>query len=134
MVSIDDIESVNARYTEELSGLGIRTTERLLEFGASKRARQELALESGMSEDKILRLVNRADLFRINSMKNGLADLLEATGINNIAELERHAPSKLHNAFIHLSDQRKLAYRIPSLNELEDIIAEAKQLPDVVID
>lgn len=132
MVSIDDIEGINPRYREELSGLGIQTTERLLEFGASKRARQELALESGISEDKILKLVNRADLLRIKGIGEELSGLLKAAGINNIAELARRTPGNLHNALIHLNEQRKLVYPIPSLNELKGVIAEAKQLPEIV--
>lgn len=132
MASISDIVGIGATYAEELASLGIRTTERLLKFGASKRERQELALESGISESKILELVNRADLFRIKGIGKEFSDLLEVAGIDSPAELARRSVHNLHNALVYLNNHKKLVQRVPSLAELKGFIAEAKQLPKVV--
>lgn len=132
MASISDIVGIGATYAEELASLGIRTTERLLKFGASKRERQELALESGISESKILELVNRADLFRIKGIGKEFSDLLEVAGIDSPAELARRSVHNLHNALVYLNNHKKLVQRVPSLAELKGFITEAKQLPKVV--
>lgn len=132
MASLKDIKSIDATYREEFAQLGIRTTEKLLEFGATERGREELSEESGIPETKILELVNRADLFRIKGIGEEFSDLLESAGIVSPTELAHRNAYTLYDTLVDLNQQKNLVHRVPSHSELEGFIAEAKQLPKVV--
>jgi len=58
------IEGIGEKYAQKLKEVGIATTEQLLEVGATKKGRDQLAEKTGISPKLILEWVNLADLFR----------------------------------------------------------------------
>ena len=100
--SISKIEGIGPVNKEKLSAAGIVTVENLLEKGASKSGRKEIAAASGIDEKVILNWVNMADLFRIKGIASQFAGLLNLT-----------------NA-------------VPALSKVTDFIEQAKNLDPVV--
>lgn len=124
-----DIEGIGPSYATILQDkLGISSVEELLELGASKKGRQEIAVKTGISEAHILRWVNMADLFRIKGIEAEFSDLLEKAGVNTMKELRTRNAASLHARLIEINAQDNYAGRAPHLNEVESWIEQAGQL------
>lgn len=129
MAKIEDIEGIGPAFAAKLTEAGVKTVESLLEKGAQPKGRKEIAAASGISDDKILRWVNMADLFRIKGVGEEYADLLEASGVDTVVELGRRNPSNLHKAMTELNAEKKLVRALPAEKTVEGWVAQAKELP-----
>jgi predicted flap endonuclease-1-like 5' DNA nuclease len=132
MANIVDIEGIGPAYGEKLSAHGITTTDRLLEAGASKKGREELAAGTGISESLILEWVNHADLYRIKGVGSEYADLLEAAGVDTVPELAQRNSSNLAVRLAEVNEAKSLVRRVPTESEVEDWISQAKALDQVI--
>jgi hypothetical protein len=72
---------------------GIKTLEKLLEAGSSKKGRTEISEKTGITEKLILEWVNLADLFRIKEIGEKYSDLLEEAGVDTVVELSKRNPT-----------------------------------------
>lgn len=129
---IEDIEGIGAAYADKLREQGIRTTADLLEKAASRKGRADLAEASGISEKLILKWANHADLFRIKGVAGQFAELLEASGVDTVKELRNRVPANLHAKLEEVNAVKNLCNRVPSLPEVEKMIAQAKELEPVM--
>jgi predicted flap endonuclease-1-like 5' DNA nuclease len=111
-----------------LEQLNISTVEELLELGASKKGRSELAEKTGISESHILRWVNMADLFRIKGVAEDFSDLLEKAGVDTVKELRNRVPANLHAKLVEVNEETGRAGRTPRLDEVESWIEQAKEM------
>lgn len=125
---IIDIEGIGEVYAEKLIAVGVKTTEDLLEKAASKKGREKLAEETGISEKLILRWANHADLFRIKGIAGQFAELLEAAGVDTVKELRHRVAANLHAKLVEVNEAKNLCNRVPSESEIEKMIEQAKEL------
>lgn len=123
-VKIIDIEEIGPVYTETLNGIGIYTTEDLLEAGASRSGRSDLVEKSGISPKLILEWVNLADLFRVSGIGEEYSDLLEEAGVDTVPELAQRNPVNLHATLIDVNQAKNLVRRLPSLSMVEDWVRQ----------
>jgi predicted flap endonuclease-1-like 5' DNA nuclease len=130
--TITMIEGIGPVYKEKLAKAGISTVEALLEKGASKKGRKEIAEASGIGEGVILDWVNMADLFRVNGIASQFAELLKAAGVDTVKELRTRNPENLHKALVETNEAKKLTRVVPALSQIEDFINYAKHLEPVV--
>ena len=131
-MNIEKIEGIGPKYAKELRKVGIKTTNRLLKDGGSKKGRQELAEKTGLSETLILEWVNLADLMRIKGVGEEYSDLLEEAGVDSVKELRNRRADNLYKAVLDVNAKKKLVRRPPSEKEIKGWIEEAKKLPPVV--
>jgi predicted flap endonuclease-1-like 5' DNA nuclease len=131
-MKVEDIEGVGRTYANKLSDAGVSSIEDLLGKGAKRTGRKSLAEAVGVSEQRILEWVNRADLIRIKGVGSELADLLEAAGVDSPAELAGRTPANLHAKMVEINAAKKLVRQLPSEQQVQSWIAEAKGLPRVV--
>ncbi len=129
---IAEIEGVGQVYADKLAAAGIGTTEALLEKCATVKGREALSAETGISYKLILKWTNHADLFRIKGVAGQFAELLEAAGVDTVKEFRHRVAANLQPRLVEVNDQRNLCNRVPSVGELERMIAQAKDLPLVV--
>lgn len=132
MAKITDIEGVGPAFAQKLSVAGIRSTQNLLEQGATPKGRSALAEKSGLSQEQILKWVNHADLFRIKGVAGQYSDLLESAGVDSVSELAKRKPENLYQKMVEVNQQKHLVRNLPSLNQVEAWVTQAKQLPRVV--
>lgn len=130
--NIKDIEGVGEVYAEKLNAAGIKTTADLLEKGATKKGRVQLTETTGISEKLILKWTNHSDLFRIKGIAGQFAELLEAAGVDTVKEFRHRIPANLHAKLVETNEAKNLCNRIPSVAELEKMIAQAKELEPVI--
>lgn len=129
---IEDIEGIGDAYAAKLSQAGVTTTEKLLEYCATKKGREELAESTGISEKLILKWTNHADLFRIKGIAGQFAELLEAAGVDTVKELRHRVAANLYEKLVETNDAKNLCNRIPSESEIQRMIDQAKDLPPIV--
>ncbi|ATL46205.1 ferredoxin [Chitinophaga caeni] len=130
--AITDIEGIGENYASKLKGVGIDTVEKLLEDGATKSGRSKLAATTGLAEGFILKWVNHADLMRIKGVGGQFAELLEASGVDTVKELRNRVPENLHKKLAEVNAQKNLVGRMPSANEVAEMVEQAKSLPPIV--
>ena len=132
MAKIDAIEGVGASYAEKLNSVGISTTQHLLDKGATTKGREEIVGQTGISDKLILRWVNHADLFRLKGVGGEFAELLEASGVDTVAELAQRNAANLCQKMAEVNAEKKLTRRVPTEAQLTAWITEAKSVPKVV--
>lgn len=123
-----DIEGIGEVYAEKLHAVGIKTTDELLEKAATKKGRDQLAEESGISEKLILKWANQADLMRIKGVAGQFAELLEAAGVDTVKELRHRVAANLHAKLVEVNEARNLCHRVPAESEVAKMIDQAKEL------
>ncbi len=126
------IEGIGPVYGQQLKDGGIGTLRALLEQGATRRGREEIASKTGISHKLILEWVNHVDLYRVKGVGSEYADLLEAAGVDTVPELAQRNPGNLHRALVAVNEEKKLVRRVPVQSQVEDWVAQAKELPRVV--
>jgi len=132
MSKLSDIEGIGAVYSAKLEEVGISTLEKLLEAGSEKKGRKEIAEKTGVSEKLILNWINRADLARVKGISTQYADLLEFSGVDTVPELAQRRADNLHAKMLEVNDEKKLVRKVAALSQVEDWVAQAKELPRVV--
>ena len=134
VATITTIEGLGEKYAKPLRENGIKTVEKLLEAGATRKGRKELAQITGLGDKRILEWVNRADLMRVKGVSKQYSDLLEAAGVDSVKELRRRNAANLAEAMEKTNSRRKnkLVKRTPSEKVVQSWIDHAKQLDAVV--
>lgn len=130
--SIQKIEGIGPKLGEALRNAGVRTVEGLLEAGTDKKSRVSLAEKTGISEARILKCVNMADLFRINGVASQYAELLECAGVDTVKELQHRNAENLAAKMAEVNEDKNLVRRPPSTTVVSDWVAQAKRLPSRV--
>lgn len=129
---IEDIEGIGPKYAKMLRKVGIKRTHNLLDRGASKKGRKDLAAEAGVDESLILKWSNMADLMRIRGVGEEYSELLEAAGVDTVKELRNRKPENLHEAMAESNGKRKLVRQLPGPAQVKKWVAHAKKLRPVM--
>jgi predicted flap endonuclease-1-like 5' DNA nuclease len=132
MAKLIDIEGIGKTYALKLEELGLKTTTALLKRAATLRGRRELAEQIQVSEKRLLKWVNRADLMRVKGVGTQFSDLLEEAGVDTVKELRNRVPENLFQKMLEVNAVRNLARRDPTLDEVRTWIATARTLEVVV--
>lgn len=131
-MNIIDIQGIGEVYSKKLEELGITTVEKLLEEGATRKGRDDLAEKTGIASTLILTWVNHADLIRIVGVAEQFSELLEAAGVDSVPELAKRVAANLHAKLIEVNEAKSLTKRIPSEKQLDDWIGQCKTLERAV--
>jgi predicted flap endonuclease-1-like 5' DNA nuclease len=131
-MNIVDVEGIGPVYGEKLEAVGVKTTDDLLQRGATQKGREELEAASGIGRVLILKWVNRVDLYRIDGVGSEYSDLLEVAGVDTIPELAYRNAANLTETLAEANASRSLVRRLPTLEVVADWIEQAKKLPRVV--
>ena len=132
MTKLTKIEGIGESYAATLEANGISSIENLLDTCKSRKGRDNLAEKSGISGKLILKWTNRADLARVKGIGGEYADLLEAAGVDTVPELATRKPANLAAKLHEVNDEKKLVRKLPTENQVEGWVAQAKELPRVI--
>ena len=132
-MKIEDVEGIGPVLGEKLRSAGVQTTDDLLEKGGPRSARRLLADTSGIDESRLLEWVNHADLMRLPGVGSEYSDLLEAAGVDSLAELARRNPDNLAATFQELDAARPdWIRRLPSASTVAEWVDAARSYEKVV--
>lgn len=132
MAKLTEIEGIGEIYAKKLQEVGITTTDKLLEHGATPKGRKEIAEKADISPKLVLEWVNHADLFRIKGVAEEYADLLEEAGVDTVVELAQRKPANLHAKMAEINASKNLVRQLPSLSQVEAWVTQAKDLPRII--
>jgi len=132
MTTIAAIEGIGPAYATKLRAGDIRSTEKLLAAGGTKKGRQSIASQCGVSEKLVLEWVNRADLMRVKGVGEEYSDLLEQAGVDTVKELATRRADNLHAKCLEVSSKENIVRRPPSASEVSRWVAHAKKLKPAV--
>ena len=127
-VSVHHIESIGKTYAKKLNEMGIETVSELLQIGSTRQGRKRIIRETQISEKRILKWINMADLFRIEGIEEKYARLLEHAGAHTIKTLRHRNPEHLLEAMNVANRNRRLVKRMPGLHVVTDWVQQAKSL------
>ena len=126
---IEDLEGVGPVLGEKFRNAGVNNTDGLLKNTKTKKQRKDLAEKTGISEEKVLKFANMVDLYRIKGIGSEFAELLEAAGVDTVPELAQRNAENLTKKMEEVNLDKKLVRRTPALKEVENWVAQAKDLP-----
>jgi predicted flap endonuclease-1-like 5' DNA nuclease len=126
--NIIDVEGIGPVYAEKLNAAGVNTTDDLLEKGGTKAGRKALAETAGIDEGKVLTWVNHADLHRIDGIAGQISELMEAAGVDTVKELATRNAANLQAKMAEVNEAKNLSGRVPSAEQLQKMIDQAKTL------
>lgn len=129
---IIEIEGIGDAYARKLEDAGVKTTDDLLKRAATTKGREALAEETGISPKLILKWANHADLFRIKGVAGQFAELLEAAGVDTVKEFRHRVAANLQPKLVEVNEAKNLCNRVPSVAELEKMIAQAKEMEPAI--
>ena len=132
MARLSEIEGIGKTYSAKLEEVGIGSLEDLLKVCCEIKGRKEIAKKSGISEKLVLNWVNRADLSRIKGVSTQYADLLECAGVDTVPELAQRNPENLHTKMSEINVEKNLVRKVPTESQVQDWVAQAKELPRLV--
>jgi predicted flap endonuclease-1-like 5' DNA nuclease len=125
---IEEIEGIGPSNGAALRDAGISTVEKLLEAGCTKKGRADISGKTKISESRILKWVNHADLFRVSGVASQYAELLEGAGVDTVKELRNRNAENLAEKMSEVNAAKKLVRRPPSAKVVADWVAQAKKL------
>lgn len=129
---VEQIEGIGEVYAEKLVAAGIKTTDDILAKCATPKGREQVAEATGISGKLILKWTNHSDLMRINGVAGQFAELLEAAGVDTVKELKHRVPANLQAKMEEVNAEKNLTNRVPSVSEVEKMVAQAKELEAVI--
>jgi predicted flap endonuclease-1-like 5' DNA nuclease len=132
MASIMQVEGIGEAFAEKLRAAGIRTTDALLEAGATPKGRLEIEEKTGIAHSLILEWVNHVDLWRIKGVAEEYSDLLEEAGVDSCPELAQRRSDNLFAKLVAVNQEKQLVRRLPTQSQVANWIEQAKSLPRIV--
>ena len=129
---IDTLEGVGPKIAAAFNDNNVQTVEDLLEQGATAKGRAALSRSTGLSESRLLTLVNMADLMRLKGVGGEYAELLQASGVDTVKELRRRNAENLAAKMDEVNAEKELTRRVPNAGVLQGWIDQAKDLDPVV--
>lgn len=132
MSKLETIEGIGPAISAKLAEAGVGSCEALLEQGATKKGRAQLAASTGLAEKQLLRFVNHADLMRIKGVGGEYSELLEAAGVDSVPELAQRNAASLAAKLAEANEAKRLVRAVPSESQVAAWIDQAKSLPKVV--
>ncbi|WP_319410655.1 DUF4332 domain-containing protein [uncultured Cohaesibacter sp.] len=129
---IAKIEGIGPTYAEKLKLVGITNTNKYLDKAKDAAGRKAIEEETGTDHARILKWANMADLMRIKGVGEEYSELLEAAGVDTVKELRNRNAANLTGAMKQANAEKKLVRQVPALSNVENWIAQAKQLPPMM--
>jgi predicted flap endonuclease-1-like 5' DNA nuclease len=131
-MNVSEIRGMKADVAAKFKAKGIATDEALLNAAKTPALRKELAAAVGLEAGAVLEFANRADLARVAGIGEVFADLLENAGVDTVKELSKRVPENLLAKITEVNTAKKLAGRLPTLDQVTGWVEQAKKLPKVL--
>jgi chlorosome envelope protein I len=129
---VASFEGVPEAQALKLIGAGVKGFDDLLRQGSDRAGRRSLSASTGLDEEVVLTLVNRADLARIKGVGASYSELLEAAGVDTVPELAQRNPANLHTKIQEVNAKKKLVQQLPSPLQVREWVDQARSLARVM--
>lgn len=131
-VPVKKLRGMTDAIAAKLAEKSLTNSDKFLDVAKTPAGRKELAVDCGVDTKAILELANRADLARISGVAGVFGDLLEAAGVDTVKELRNRRADNLHAKMSEVNAADKVAGRNATMKEVENWVAQAKELPPMI--
>jgi predicted RecB family nuclease len=114
-----EIEGIAPEHMRKLEKAGITTTEHLLAQAGDAKARERLAVSTGIGEKSLAKWAAMADLMRVKGIGQQYSELLVAVGVNSTEKLLTFKPDVLVHMMNEQKRTKKLSGGVPKLAVVE---------------
>jgi uncharacterized membrane protein len=111
---------------------GVEKASIFLERAATPQGRRELADETGLDSETVLRVAKRLDLMRLKGVRAKYGALLLAAGVDTVPELAQRNAKDLRAAMADVNAAQNMVKEMPSEATVGDWVAMAKELPRII--
>jgi predicted flap endonuclease-1-like 5' DNA nuclease len=129
---IEDVEGVGKAYGQRLRGLGIETTQDLIERGRRAEDRRSIASSISIDEEAILQWTSISDLMRVGGVHSQFSELLEASGVASVQDLAQKDPKTLAATMADVNAREARTHAVPSAETVAHWVDRAKTLPSLI--
>lgn len=132
MTKLKTIEGIGPVLSGKFESVGIKTVGDLLDRCGSGAARADLSAQVEISETRLVKLVNCADLMRVKGVGGEYSELLESAGVDSVPELAQRNASNLLAKMEAVNEEKRLVRALPSETQVRNWIVRAQKLPRAV--
>ena len=133
--NLASVRGLDKAAVPKLAENGINSPQELLEACGKKAGRAALAKQTGLNEKDLLEWCNRVDLSRVTGIGVQWSNLLEVTGVDTVPELAQRNAANLQKAMDEKNTALGLLQNglpVPTLAQVENWVAQAKELPRMI--
>jgi thioesterase domain-containing protein len=131
-MKIEMVVGVTPAYAQKLIKAGIRSSNRLLRMGATKKGRQAIAEQTGIAEPLIEEWVNRLDLMRVSGVGGRFLELLWQAEIRSVRDLRHRRSNQLRKLLSDFNAEHQVSERVPTQIMVDRWTDEARTLDPIV--
>jgi predicted flap endonuclease-1-like 5' DNA nuclease len=125
---IDEIQGIGPSFKTKLADAKIETTDDLLKGCCEPAGRKAVGEKTGINEKQLLEWSNMADMMRISGVGPQYAELLEASGVDTVKELQHRNAENLATKMSEVNAEKKLAKSSPASSMVQGWIDQAGSL------
>ena len=129
---IEEIQGIGPAYKEKLAKAKVATTDDLLKMCCEPAGRKTISETTGLSEGHLLTWSNMADMMRISGVGPQFAELLEASGVDTVKELQHRNAENLATKMSEVNTEKNLANATPAASTVQEWIDQAKSLEPTI--
>ncbi len=133
MADIVDIAGIGEKISQKLGSIGINSTEELISSINSQESLDHVASVAGVSQEKVARWLNMADLFRLDNMTEGWSLLLNKIGVDNTQQLKGMNPASLLQSMTGVINNLDHGFKteLPPLEVVRDWVSQSMNLKTI---
>lgn len=125
---LEQIEGIGPHFAAMLANAQVLNTDHLLRHARQPDGLQLLAERTRISLALLEAWANRADLMRVSGIGPEFSELLDASGIESVAELSIRRPENLVNLLHRVNAEKKLTRTVPTERTLTKWVMRAQDL------
>ena len=125
---VSEIKGVGPQDAAKFQREQIHTVDDLINRAQTHQQRTELAKRVGVPPQQFAEWHNRASLMRLKGISTEMANLLEESGVESVKELQHRKADTLTIKLKETNETKHLTHRIPSHDQVQEWIVEARTL------
>lgn len=131
---VEEVEGIGPNYGKKLRGMGISTTEQLLNQCFNTDGCVTVAEHVGIEDFVIRKWASMSDLMRLNGIEGQFSELMVYAGIDSVQDLGKQNANTLYSKLSVSNEAQNRVKSIPDESALEQMITQAKSLKAILQD
>lgn len=123
---------VTAKEHRMLEANGLSTTDKVLEYAATKVGRKRLSKYSKIPIPRIVEIVKQCDLLRVDGLGPSMARVLQAAGVEHTGPLSEGDAKAIRKRMEEANRSGQFTKVLPDAKTVADWIAQARRMPRVL--
>lgn len=123
-----DFPFIADAVVQKLEALKLNNTLKLYARVLTGELRHELAVESGVSEEELIKLAKLCDLSRVRWVNHNFAYVLYEAGIDSVTKVAQSTAEEVYHAVVKVNEEQQIYKAHIGLNDMWFCIESARML------